>query len=132
MYLIEKNFTKSSIFFCRICNTKFLKVLEFRSYQVFHYTRCNMPKRATILRGPIPSGITLRPGSTALEEMLKRWRAVGNTVSNFTGLRFELQTSRFRDERVTARATSRWALFYYFWICDIQMIAFSSQRTLSF
>ena len=36
------------------------------------------------------------------EEMLQRWRAVGNTVSNLTGPRYEPQTSRSRDERVTA------------------------------
>ena len=33
--------------------------------------------------------------------MLQRWRAVDNTVSDLTGPRFEPQTSRSRDERVT-------------------------------
>ena len=33
--------------------------------------------------------------------MSLRWRAVGNTVSDLTGPRFEAQTSRSRDERVT-------------------------------
>ena len=43
-------------------------------------------------------------GNTApFEEMLQRWRVVGNTVSDLTGPRFEPQTSRYRDERVTAR-----------------------------
>ena len=37
--------------------------------------------------------------------MLQRWRAVGNTASDLTGLRFEPQTSRSRDERFTARPT---------------------------
>ena len=37
--------------------------------------------------------------------MLHRWRAVGNTVSDLTGPRFETQTSRSRDECVTARPT---------------------------
>ena len=47
-------------------------------------------------------------GNTApFEEMSQRWRAVGNTVSDSTGPRFELQTSRSRDERVTARPTGR-------------------------
>ena len=41
-------------------------------------------------------------GSTVLsEEMLQRWRPVGNCVQ------FELQTSRSKDERVTARPTGR-------------------------
>ena len=45
----------------------------------------------------------LRPGNTApFKEMLQRWRAVGNTVSDLTGLRFEPQTSHSRDERFTA------------------------------
>ena len=35
--------------------------------------------------------------------MSQRWRAVGNTVSDLTGPRFELQASRSRDERVTAQ-----------------------------
>ena len=49
---------------------------------------------------------SLRPGNTApFEEMSQRWRAVGDTVSDLTGPRFESQTSRSRDERVTARPT---------------------------
>ena len=42
--------------------------------------------------------------------MLQRWRAVGNTVSDLTGPRFEPQTPRSRDERVTARPTGRFPL----------------------
>ena len=34
---------------------------------------------------------------------MQRWLAVGNTVFNLTGPRFEPQTSRSTDERVTAR-----------------------------
>ena len=50
----------------------------------------------------------LRPGNTAtFEGMLQRWRAVGNTVFDLTGLRFEPQTSRSRDERVTVQPTGR-------------------------
>ena len=50
---------------------------------------------------------SLRPGNTApFEEMSQRRRAVGNTVHQ-TGLRFEPQTFRSRDERVTARPTDR-------------------------
>ena len=58
------------------------------------------------LAGPISA--SLRPGSRApFEEMSQRWRAVGSTVSDLTGPRFEPQTSRSRDERVTARPTGR-------------------------
>ena len=57
-----------------------------------------------------PIFVSLRPGNTALfEEMLQRWRAVGNTVSDLTGSRFEPQTSRSRNERVTARASGNTA-----------------------
>ena len=53
-----------------------------------------------------PISASLRPGNTApFEEMSQRWRAVGNTVSDLTGPRFEPQTSRSRDERVTAWPT---------------------------
>ena len=45
-------------------------------------------------------------GNTAsFEEWLQRWRAVGNTVSDLAGPRFEPQTSRSRSERATARLT---------------------------
>ena len=58
------------------------------------------------LAGPISA--SLRPGNTApFEETSQQWRAVGNTVSNLTGPRFEPQTSRSRDECVTARPTGR-------------------------
>ena len=50
----------------------------------------------------------LHPGNAApFEEMLQRWRFVDNRVSDLTGPRFELQTSRSRDDRVTARPTGR-------------------------
>ena len=53
-----------------------------------------------------PTSASLRPGNTApFEEMLQRWRAVGNTAFDFIGPRFEPQTSRSRDERVIARPT---------------------------
>ena len=48
--------------------------------------------------------VTLLLGNTApFEVMLQWWRVVGNTVLDFTGPRFEPQTSRSRDERVSAR-----------------------------
>ena len=39
--------------------------------------------------------------------MLQRWQVIGNTVSDLTGPRFELQTYHSRDECVTAQPTDR-------------------------
>ena len=39
--------------------------------------------------------------------MSQQRRAVGNTVSDFYGWKFEPQTSRFIGERLTARPTGR-------------------------
>ena len=56
------------------------------------------------LAGPISA--SLLPGNIAsFEEMLQRWRAVGYTVSDLTGPRFEPQTSQ--GERVSARPTGQ-------------------------
>ena len=69
-------------------------------YSLYYAEACNE------FAGPISA--SLRPGNTApFEEMSQRWRAVGNTVSDLTGPRFEPRTSRSRDERVTARPTGR-------------------------
>ena len=78
-------------------------------YSLYYAEACNE------LAGPISA--SLRPGNTApFEEMSQRWRAVGNTVSDLTGLRFEPQTSRSRDERVTARPTGRCPMnLWLFW-----------------
>ena len=58
------------------------------------------------LTGPISAALHL--GNTALsEEMLQRWRAVGNSLSDLTGPRFEPQTSHSIDKRVTAQPTGR-------------------------
>ena len=91
---------------CHFCVfSAFQKILNqiksnFSLYSLYYAEACNE------LAGPISA--SLRPGNTApFEEMLQRWRAVGNTVSDLTGLRFEPQTSRSRDERVTARPTGR-------------------------
>ena len=55
--------------------------------------------------GPIFT--SLRPSNTVpFEEMSQRWQVLGHTVFNLTGLRFEPQTSRSRDRRVTARPAS--------------------------
>ena len=39
--------------------------------------------------------------------MSQRWRAVGNTVSDLTGPRFQPQTSSAENERVAAQSTVR-------------------------
>ena len=38
--------------------------------------------------------------AASFEKMLQRWRAVGNTVFDWTGLGFESLTSRSRNERI--------------------------------
>ena len=80
-----------------------LKLPKFASKnQIFHCTCYITPKRVTSLRRPISA--SLHPGNTThFEEILPPWRAVGNTASDLTGSKFEPQTSRSRDERVTAR-----------------------------
>ena len=76
------------------------------------------------LAGPISA--SLRIGNTApFEEMSQRWRAVGNTVSNLTGPRFEPQTSRSRDERVTAQPTGRYTVFFNFAVIEVHFMFFS-------
>ena len=59
-------------------------------------------------------------GNTApIEEMSQRWQAVGNTVSKFTGPRFEPQASRSRiNDRVTAgtQAGAFWLTFEDIWL----------------
>ena len=39
--------------------------------------------------------------TASFEEMLRQWRAVGSTMSDLIGRRFEPHTSRSRDQRVT-------------------------------
>ena len=56
------------------------------------------------LAGPV--SVSLCQGNTApFEKMSQLWLAVGNTVSDLTGLRLESQTFSSRDERVTALPT---------------------------
>ena len=69
-------------------------------YSLYYAEACNE------LAGLIST--TLRPGSKpSFKEMSQRWRAIGNTVSDLTGPRFEPRTSRSRDKRITARPTNR-------------------------
>ena len=63
-------------------------------------------KRVASLAGPsLCHGVGGQRSS--FREILQRWRASCNTVSDLTDPRFEPETSRFRDERVTARPTGR-------------------------
>ena len=47
--------------------------------------------------------------TSPFEEMLQRWQAIGNTVLDLTGQRFEPHTSHSRDKRVAARPTG-WSM----------------------
>ena len=59
-------------------------------------------KASNELAGPFSA--SLRLGNTApFKEISQGWRDVGNTVSDLTSPRFEPQTSRSSDKRVTAR-----------------------------
>ena len=72
------------------------------TYFLYYAEACNE------LAGPISA--SLRPGNTApFKVMLPRWRAIGSTVFDLALSRFKPQTSRSRDERVTARPTGRYA-----------------------
>ena len=71
---------------------------NFSFYSLYHAEACKE------FAGPISASV--RPCNTApFEVMSQRWQAIGNTVSDLTGTRFEVRTSRSRDESVTARPT---------------------------
>ena len=75
------------------------------SNQIFHYTRCNTPKRVTSLRGP-----SLRHCAWATQLHAKKRCSGGESLAHcvqFDLPRFEPQTSRSRDKHVTARPTGR-------------------------
>ena len=60
--------------------------------------------------------------------MSQRWQAVGNTVSDLTGPRFEPQTFHSRDERVTARTGQLVEQsFNYFWCINALMYVTDQQ-----
>ena len=65
--------------------------LQLFSNQIFHYTRCNTPKRVTSLRSPSPRHCS-RATQLLSKKMSQRWQTVGSTVSDLTGPRFEPQT----------------------------------------
>ena len=94
---------------CHISGTESRKKLKFGEvqiksksnlslYSLYYAEACNK------FAGPISA--SLRPVNTAsFEEMLLRWLAVGKTWFILTCPRCEPQTSRSRNESVTARAT---------------------------
>ena len=65
-----------------------------------HYTRfitiAVVPKRGNEWRGPTPRLIA--PGQRSSEETLQRWRAVGYSASDSTGLGIELQIFRIDSD----------------------------------
>ena len=73
-------------------------------YQIFYYTRFITQKRVTNLRGLFPPHRAQATQLAPIEEILLRWQAIGNTVSNSTGPRFEPLTSRSRNECSTKLA----------------------------
>ena len=74
------------------------------SNQIFHFTCCFTLKRVTSLRGPSPRHCACEQYSF-FRKQLVRSRAVGSTVFNSTGPKFEAPPSCSIDERVTARPT---------------------------
>ena len=85
-------------------------------YSLYHAEACNE------LAAPIYASLRLRY-AVSFEEMSQRWRVFGNSVSDLTSQRFEPQTSRSREERVTARLTGR-----YFWSSNVFKFLCYKQR----
>ena len=56
----------------------------------------------------LPISVSLLPGNTApFEKISQRWQAVGNTLFDMTGLRFEPHASRYRDNCAITRPTGQ-------------------------
>ena len=94
--------------------------------KIFHYTRCNMPKRVTTLLGPSTGHCARATLLRFSKKSCSEWRAVGNTVSNLTSPKFEPQTSRSEDERVTARPTGYVIMYSEIKITQIQVTKHST------
>ena len=91
------SFREESVFLLVLFLGSFV-FLQFKSnlalYSLYYDEACNG------FAGPISK--SLQSGkTTSFEEMLRRWRTVGNTVFDMTGQTFEPQTSRSRDKSVT-------------------------------
>ena len=59
--------------------------------QIFYYNRWVTPKRVTSLRGPSPRHCARATRLRPFEETSQRWKAVGNTDSDFITPRLEPQ-----------------------------------------
>ena len=87
--------------FCSYALRMYLYALKMESQnQIFCYARCIRQKRVMSLRCPSLRHCARVTQLQPFEEMLQRWRAVGNTVSHLTGPRYKPQTFPI-DERVT-------------------------------
>ena len=81
----------SDVYFFRYFKSK----SNFSLYSLYYAVACN--------EFEVPISASLRASNTApLEDILQRWQAVSNTVSDLTDSRFELRIYPCRDERVTA------------------------------
>ena len=78
------------------CTQTFFHIIESN----FHYTRfitfAVVPKRGNEWRGPTPRLIA--PGQRSYEETLERWRAVGYSASDSTGLGIERHIFRIDSD----------------------------------
>ena len=73
--------------------------------QVLYNTRCIAPKRVTNWRSRRHFRVI---APVSFEQISQRWRAVGYSESDSIGPRFEPQTSRSKEEHVTAPPTDWW------------------------
>ena len=69
--------------------------LNISLYSLYYARACNE------FAGPIFASLhpAISGNKAPFEEVLQRWQAVGNLMSDWTGPRFEPSTSRSRDER---------------------------------
>ena len=77
---------------------------DIKSNQIFHYTRCNTPKRVTSRRAHL---CVIAPGQHSsfgrnTATVASSWQH----CFDLTGPRFNYQTYRSRDDRVPARPTA--------------------------
>ena len=57
---------------------------------------------------PISESLHVR-ATQSFDKISQRWQTIGTTMSDFTGPRFELQTSRSEDEPIIAPPTGRFS-----------------------
>ena len=84
--------------------------------QIFHYTRCTLPKRVTSWRGPSQRHCTL-----VTPFLLRKCLGGGEPLA-----RFEPKTSCSKNERVTARPTGYARNFAY--ILQLKLIVVERSR----